>query len=79
MRMDRGNVIAVARREYLARARTRTFRVTTVLLVLAGLAVALSPIILRAVFGEGKQTTIEVFVGDSNPAVDVGASARAPS
>ena len=67
MKMDRGNVIAVARREYLARARTRTFRVTTVVLVLAGLAVALSPVILRAVFGEGKQTTIEVFVGDFEP------------
>jgi ABC-2 type transport system permease protein len=74
MKMDRGNVIAVARREYLARARTRTFKMTTIILVLAGLAVALAPIILRAVFGEGKQATIEVVVGDARPSVDIGAT-----
>jgi ABC-2 type transport system permease protein len=73
MRLDRSNVVAVARREYLARARTRTFRLTTVILVIAGLGVALAPVILRAVFGEGKQTTVDVIVGSSNPSVDVGA------
>lgn len=77
MRLDRSNVTAVARREYLARARTRTFKLTTVVLVIAGLAIALAPVILRAVFGEGKQTTIDVIVGDSKPAVDVGATVAA--
>ena len=71
MRMDRGNVVAVARREYVARGSTRTFRISTIVLVLAGLGVALAPVILRAIFGEGEQTRIEVFVGDSHPSVDV--------
>ncbi|MEO8273738.1 MAG: ABC transporter permease, partial [Chloroflexota bacterium] len=66
--------VAVARREYLARARTRTFKLTTIVLVLAGLGVALAPILIRAVVGEGKQTQIEVVVGDSSPGVDVAAS-----
>jgi ABC-2 type transport system permease protein len=77
MRLDRSNVTAIARREYLARARTRTFKLTTVVLVVAGLAVALAPVILRAVFGEGKQTTVDVIVGDSHPAVDVSAAVAA--
>jgi ABC-2 type transport system permease protein len=77
MRLDRSNVTAIARREYLARARTRTFKLTTVVLVVAGLAIALAPVILRAVFGEGKQTTIDVVVGESKPAVDVSATVAA--
>jgi ABC-2 type transport system permease protein len=77
MKLDQGNVVAVARREYLARARTRTFRLTTVLLVIAGLGIALAPVILRAVFGEGKQTTVDVYIGDSHPAVDVAANVAA--
>ena len=71
MTLDRGNVAAVARREYLARARTRTFRLTTIVLVLAGLGIALAPVLLRAVFGEGKQTRIEVSLGASSPGIDV--------
>jgi hypothetical protein len=65
------NVFAIARREYLARARTRTFKLTTVVLVIAGVGVALAPVLFRAVFGEGKQTRIEVVVGTSNPGVEV--------
>ena len=76
MRLDRGNVVAVARREYVARGSTRTFKWSTIVLVLAGLAVALAPVLLRAVFGEGQQTRIEVFVGDANPSVDVAATVR---
>jgi ABC-2 type transport system permease protein len=75
--MDRGNVVAVARREYVARGSTRTFKWSTIILVLAGLGVALAPVILRAVFGEGQQTRIEVFVGDSHPSVDVAAQVSA--
>jgi ABC-2 type transport system permease protein len=71
MSIDRGNVVAVARREYVARGSTRTFRISTIVLVLAGLGVALAPILLRAIFGEGEQTRIEVYVGDSRPSVDV--------
>jgi len=71
MTLDRGNVIAVARREYLARGRTRTFRLTTIVLVIAGLGIALAPVILRAVFGEGRQTRSEVVVGASSEGASV--------
>ena len=71
MTVDRNNVFAVARREYLARGRTRTFKLTTVVLVIAGVGVALAPVLFRAVFGEGKQTRIEVVVGTSNPGIEV--------
>jgi len=71
MTLDRGNVIAVARREYLARGRTRTFRLTTIVLVIAGLGIVLAPLILRAVFGEGKQTRIEVSIEASSQGVAV--------
>ena len=77
MRVDRGNVVAVARREFVARGSTRTFRWSTLILVLAGLGVALAPVLLRAVFGEGEQTRIEVYVGDSHPSVDVAAQVSA--
>jgi ABC-2 type transport system permease protein len=76
MRVDRGNVIAVARREYVARGSTRTFKWSTILLVVAALGVVLAPVLLRAIFGEGEQTRIEVYVGDSQPSVDVAAQVR---
>ena len=47
MRLDRGNVVAIARREYVARGSTRTFKWTTILLVVVGLAIALAPLIFR--------------------------------
>ena len=71
MRLDRGNVVAVARREYMARGRTRTFKLTTLLLVVIGVAAALSPLIFRYLDEGAGQTTIEVSVGNSNPGVDV--------
>ena len=77
MTIDRGNVVAVARREYVARGSTRTFKWSTIVLVLAGLGVALAPVLLRAIFGEGEQTRIEVFVGDAQPSADVAAQVRA--
>ncbi|HEY8238505.1 MAG TPA: ABC transporter permease [Candidatus Limnocylindrales bacterium] len=70
-KLDRNNVVAVARREYLARARTRTFKLTTVLLVVVGVGAALSPLLFRYLDRGTGQTTIEVWVGGSNPAVDV--------
>jgi ABC-2 type transport system permease protein len=71
MELELSNVVAVARREYLARARTRTFRVTTVLLVVAALVVALAPVLIRWVDRSSGPTAIEVSIGDSQPAVDV--------
>ncbi len=77
MKLDRGNVIAVARREYLARGRTRTFKWSTILLMVVGVAAALSPLIFRYIDQGAGQTTIEVSVGQSKPGVDAVASLSA--
>lgn len=53
------NILIVARREFLVRARSRAYRITTVLLVLVGIAVALAPIGIRW-FDRGSQTKIAV-------------------
>jgi ABC-2 type transport system permease protein len=74
MSLELSNVAAIARREYLARARTRSFRITTVLLVVAALAVALAPILIRWVDRGSGPTTIELSVGTSKPSVDVAAA-----
>jgi ABC-2 type transport system permease protein len=41
------NIAAVARREFMWRARTRTYLITTAFLVLVAMAVALAPVIIR--------------------------------
>lgn len=71
MKLELSNVAAVARREYLSRARTRTFRLTTALLVVASLGIALAPILIRWVDRGSGPTTVEVSIGDSKPSVDV--------
>jgi len=65
------NILAVARREFMSRARTRTFRITTVLLVIAGVALALAPILFQWFQGEKTGARVEVVVGSSAPNVDV--------
>jgi ABC-2 type transport system permease protein len=67
------NVLAVARREFMSRARTRTFRITTVILVIAGVALASAPILFQWIQGESKGDKVEVFSGDITPppSVDV--------
>ena len=66
------NITAVARREFMSRARTRTFRITTVVLVIAGIGLALAPILFQWLEGAGgKGDRVEVVVGDSAPNVDV--------
>jgi ABC-2 type transport system permease protein len=77
MKLELSNVTAVARREYLARARTRSFRITTVLLVVAALGVSLAPVLIRWVDRSSGPTTVEVSIGDSKPAVDVAATVAA--
>src|SRR3954469_21405836 len=77
MSLELSNVAAIARREYLARARTRTFRMTTVLLVVAALAVALAPILIRWVDRGSGPTPIELSLGTSKPSVDVAAALNA--
>jgi ABC-2 type transport system permease protein len=74
MKIDPSNVFVIARREYVARGRTRTFKGTTALLVIVGLAIALAPVIFEYLDRGSTGTTIEVSVGDSNPSVDVAAA-----
>jgi ABC-2 type transport system permease protein len=47
MRIRVANVTTIARREYLVRARTRSFRVATVFLVIAAVLVTLAPLAVR--------------------------------
>ena len=68
------NIVAVARREFMFRARTRTYRYTTVLLMILGVGLALSPVIIRFIDRGGTGDRVEVVVGSSKPGVDVPAA-----
>lgn len=65
------NIAAVARREFVWRGRTRTFRLTTALLVVIGVAVALAPVIIRFIDRGSTGDRVEVAVGDAAPGIDV--------
>jgi len=65
------NVASVARREFVSRARTRTFRLTTIVLVLGGVALALAPVLFRLVEGEPSGERVEVVAGDAPLNIDV--------
>lgn len=65
------NITTVARREFMSRARTRTFRITTILLVIAGVGLALAPILFQWLEGESRGDRVEVFLGDINPPPNV--------
>ena len=71
------NILAVARREFFWRGRTRMFRITTAILVLVGIALALAPVIIRYVDRGSTGDRVEVFVGESKPSVDVPAALNA--
>ncbi|HWP63184.1 MAG TPA: ABC transporter permease [Candidatus Binatia bacterium] len=64
---DLRNIGAVARREFIARGATRTFVISTVVLVLIVCGVALSPILVRY-FGEEAGTDRIALVADEAPA-----------
>lgn len=68
---NRSNIVAVARREFMYRVRTRAYRWTTVLLVVGGIALSLSPTIIAYLTRDGMGDRVEVVVGDANPSVDV--------
>lgn len=65
------NIVAIARREFGYRARSRAFRFSTIILVVAGVALALTPTILAFLDRDSTGDRIEVVVGDANPQVDV--------
>ncbi|HXI45048.1 MAG TPA: ABC transporter permease [Candidatus Acidoferrales bacterium] len=77
MKLELSNVVAVARREYLARARTRAFRLTTVFLVIAAIGLSLAPVLIRFIDQRSGPTTVEVYLGDSAPAIDAVAAVSA--
>ncbi len=55
------NIIAVARREFVARASTRTFLVSTLILVLAAAVVGLAPVVVG--YFNRDSTRVAVYVG----------------
>jgi ABC-2 type transport system permease protein len=63
------NILTVARREFLMRARTRTFLLGTAILVIAVVVVALLPVIIRYV-DRSSATEIGVWVGTDDLASD---------
>jgi len=67
----RTNIVAVARREFMYRVRTRAYTWTTVLLVVGGIGLALSPTIIAYLTRDSAGDRVEVVVGDANPSVDV--------
>lgn len=63
-RADLWNIRAVARREFLVRARTRTFFVSTAILVIVALAVGLAPVVIS--YFNRESTRVAVYVGASD-------------
>jgi ABC-2 type transport system permease protein len=55
------NILAVARREFVARASTRTFRLSTLLLVMGGVLVGLIPVVVG--YLDRDPTQVAVYVG----------------
>jgi ABC-2 type transport system permease protein len=70
------NIVAVARREYSIRVRTRSFVIGTALLVLSVAVIAFLPVIIRYV-DRNDSTRIAVYVGPTDLTTDPIATIRA--
>lgn len=68
------NIVAVARREFMFRGRTRTFRFTTALLVVVGIALALAPVIIRWIDRGSTGDRVEVVVRAADVGFDIPAT-----
>jgi ABC-2 type transport system permease protein len=64
------NIVNVARREFLARIRTRSFVLGTALLMIGVIGVALVPILVQYLEGDSSQE-VAVYVGTDDLATDV--------
>lgn len=64
------NIAAVARREFVVRGRTRTFKIATGLLVLFAIVLALAPIGLRWLDRSDGADRVGILTGDALPGVD---------
>jgi ABC-2 type transport system permease protein len=60
-RTSLNNIVTVARREFTTRARSRTFLISTLILVVVAAAVALAPVVIGFVGREGNR--VSVYVG----------------
>lgn len=60
-RTDLANIIAVARREFIVRATTRTYAISTLVLVIAAALVALAPVAIG--YFDREATRVAVYVG----------------
>ena len=80
---DLSNIAAVAEREYRVRVRTRSFIVGTILVVAGVIAIAMVPLILRAIEGTGATSRVTVWtdVADlpADPAATLAALLNAPT
>ncbi|HEX2625977.1 MAG TPA: ABC transporter permease [Candidatus Limnocylindrales bacterium] len=65
------NLVAVARREFMYRIKTRAFRVTTAFLVIGGVALASAPTIFTFLDRGSDGERIEVVSAEALPGVDV--------
>ena len=66
LRHTLGNVYAVARREYTWRASTRTFIVTTIVLLIAAVGLAMAPTII-SYFDRNESQKVGVYTGGADP------------
>jgi ABC-2 type transport system permease protein len=64
------NVGTIARREFLWRGRSRTYIVTTILLVIVAVGVALAPIVVRYISQQNEPEKIGLLAGGANLAID---------
>lgn len=65
------NVVAVARREFMWRARSRTYLFTTIILVVIAVAVALAPVIIRFIDRNIGGTRLGIAAGSTETEVDL--------
>ena len=79
---DVANVLAVARREYAIRVRTRSFLFGTLVLLLSVAAIAFAPIVVRAIDQSTQQRiAVHIAVTDlkTDPVADLAAIVNAPT
>jgi ABC-2 type transport system permease protein len=68
------NILTIARREFLWRGRGRTFIVSTIILVVVAMAVALAPIVIRYISERSEPTKIGLYEDGADLTVDVRAA-----
>ena len=70
MRASLANILTIARREFLFRGRGKTYIVSTVILVVVAIGVAVAPIVVRYFSQNGEPERVGLSVGSTHLAVD---------